>query len=154
MAWHETMELHELVAFQSNALMTLKKVCREIRDPRLSYLYEKAIHTIKKNLHELLPFYSATPYISQYNHHHNTAHQAGNLLGISKTAVRNYGNAITEVATPALRRVLTRQLHRFILLHAKVFHYMQHHSYYPAYDLDRLLYQDQMNAERALRMPY
>lgn len=33
LAWHETLEMHELVAFQSNELIKLKKMIREVKDP-------------------------------------------------------------------------------------------------------------------------
>lgn len=31
LAWHETLEMHELVAFQSNGLIKLKKMIREVK---------------------------------------------------------------------------------------------------------------------------
>jgi spore coat protein F len=33
LAWHETLELHELVAAQSNALMKLKKAYPKVKIP-------------------------------------------------------------------------------------------------------------------------
>lgn len=33
LAWHETLELHELVAAQSNTLIKLKKPIRQYRTP-------------------------------------------------------------------------------------------------------------------------
>ena len=31
LAWHETLDMHELVAFQANGLMTLKKSYRKVK---------------------------------------------------------------------------------------------------------------------------
>ena len=38
LAWHETLEIHELVAFQANGLIKLKKTYRSIHDAQLKKL--------------------------------------------------------------------------------------------------------------------
>ncbi|PIB49707.1 spore coat protein, partial [Pseudomonas sp. 2995-1] len=43
LAWHETLEIHELVAFQANGLMKLKKVLPEVTNQELKKIYQKAI---------------------------------------------------------------------------------------------------------------
>ncbi|GGA41946.1 hypothetical protein GCM10007416_13590 [Kroppenstedtia guangzhouensis] len=49
LAWHETLEWHELVAFQSGGLMRLKKI------------YMVFIQGLTANLKELMAFYPAAP---------------------------------------------------------------------------------------------
>lgn len=156
LAWHETMELHELTAFQANALIKLKKSVKKVKDHHLRSLYIDSIKVLEQNLCELLPFYSYTPSVSDGHHHHmdKRAYHAGELLGLSKSLVRTYASAITEAATPMLRRVWMKQLYTVIEWHGKVFYYMLHHGYYPAYDLEKLLRNDQTNAQKAIAMRY
>jgi spore coat protein F len=153
LAWHETMELHELVAFQSNVLVQLKKSVKDIPDEELKGLYQYAIGKIEKNLWELLRFYQEAPQVSDH-YMDETSFFAGNLLGLTKTAVRNYAIAITETATCKLREVFTTQLNRYIRLHYRVFQYMYQRGYYPSYDLPKLLQGDVRNAKKALELPY
>ncbi|SDH49037.1 spore coat protein F [Alteribacillus bidgolensis] len=75
-----------------------------------------------------------------------TGFYAGDLLGLAKTTVRNYAIAITETATSQLRKVLKRQLNSAIDLHARVFRFMYQRSYYPSYNLEKLLQNDVQNA--------
>lgn len=49
LAWHETLEMHELVAFQSNGLIKLKKMIREVKDPQLRQLYSVSIQAVETN---------------------------------------------------------------------------------------------------------
>src|SRR4051794_10618402 len=66
LAWHETLELHELVAFQSVGLMKLKMSLKKITDAELKEIYKKCIHDLEGNLKELLKFYpSAQGYQSR-----------------------------------------------------------------------------------------
>lgn len=76
---------------------------------------------------------------------------AGDLLAVWKTAVRNYSIAITETATPSVRKVLKKQLNSAIDMHAKVFHFMEKTGKYPAYDLEKLLAGDVSLARKALK---
>jgi len=156
LAWHETLEIHELVAFQSFGLMKLKKAVGEIKDTALHKIYSQAIKDLEKNIKELLQFYSLAPRDSSEEHRIElgTGFYAGDLLGFSKTAVRNYAIAITETAMPALRDVLNKQLQKAIELHAKIFSYMYHRGLYPAYNIEKLLQNDLMNARKALEMDY
>ena len=61
LAWHETLELHELVAFQANGLVKLKRTERDVSDARLKQLYRFSIHSLEQNLRELLPFFPEAP---------------------------------------------------------------------------------------------
>lgn len=153
LAWHETLELHELVAFQTGQLISFKKKFPTLTDPGLRALYGEAIQSIELNLRELLQFYPQAPGLER-----NTgdvelpAAESGQLLGFAKTAVRNYSIAITETATPELRCVFVKQLMQAIQFHAKVFHYMYQRGFYPAYNLEQLLLGDVKNAVAALNL--
>lgn len=154
LAWHETLEIHELVAFQSLGLMKLKKVLPEIDCPELRNLYQQTINGLSQNLRELLEFYPMAPRPGRDGDERNDMipFYAGALLALAKTSVRNYSIAITETATPALRQVLTQQLIKAIDIHANVFNYMYRRSDYPSYDLKRLLEGDVELASKALSM--
>lgn len=155
LAWHETLELHELVAFQSSGLMKLKMSISKVTDHELKELYKKCIQDLEGNLKELLKFYpSAQGYQGRVEEdfREDMGFFAGDLLGISKTLVRNLAGAITETATPALRKTFSNQLIGAIHGHERVFNYMHKHGYYPAYDLGLLLGHDIENAQKALRM--
>lgn len=152
LAWHETLELHELTAFQANALVGFKSKLGAIPDPALKALYAEAIRNVETNLRELLRFYPQAP---SPQHRKSAmpepaAAEAGQLLGFAKTSVRNYAIAITETATPQLRETFRKQLLLAIGLHEKVFNYMYERGMYPAYDLGQLLANDVRNANAAL----
>jgi spore coat protein F len=156
LAWHETLETHELVALQSISLIQLKRAVKNVEDTALRTLYVQSIRALEGNLRELLAFYPKAPHPSMRDHHHAQAPEtgffAGNLLGMAKTLVRNYAIAITETSTPNLREVLTKQMLAVIHLHAQVFYFMLERNYYPSYDLNQLLATDVQNAEFALSM--
>lgn len=155
LAWHETLELHEIVAAQSNTLMQLKKSVHKIQDPRLRDLYQHAISGIEKDLKQLVGFYSYEPYPARTEsgeRDDDNAFYAGCLLGAAKNTVKMYAAAITETATPSLRKIFIDQLDKAIRLHYKIFSYMHEHGYYPAYDLQQLRENDLKNAHKALKM--
>ncbi|WP_339216147.1 spore coat protein [Ornithinibacillus sp. FSL M8-0202] len=155
LAWHETLEIHELVAFQSVGLMKLKKAIGSVEDPRLRTLYQNTIQGLERNLQELLQFYALAPRADQSSHHElDTGFYAGDLLAFAKTSVRNYAIAITETATPAVRETLARHLQNAIKTHADVFNFMYENSFYPSYDIERLLENDMVNATKAIEMDY
>jgi spore coat protein F len=154
LAWHETLELHELVALQSNGLINLKKNARKITDPELQNLYVQGIQALENNVQELIRFFPAAPIYRDEDMRADNAFYAGTLLGLAKTAVRNYALAITESATPAVRAVLNKHLQAAIQLHGQVFYYMYKRGLYPAYDLHQLLTNDVNLAQKVLNMPY
>ncbi|TWD97430.1 spore coat protein F [Neobacillus bataviensis] len=157
LAWHETLELHELVAFQSLGLMKLKMSIKKVTDAELSELYRLCIQDLEKNLNELLKYYpSAQGYQAREEEEvrQDIGLFAGDLLALSKTMVRNLSVPITETATPALRRTFTNQLMGAIQGHERVFNYMHKHGYYPSYDLGLLLGHDIENAQKALKMRF
>ncbi|MEH7179442.1 spore coat protein [Neobacillus vireti] len=158
LAWHETLELHELVAFQSDGLMKLKLSYKKVPDAELKEIYNKCIHELEHNLTELLKFYPSAPGYQgrddDDDYREDVGFYAGDLLGLSKSLVRNLSIAITETATPALRNVLTKQITTAIKGHERIFNYMHKHGLYPSYDLGRLLGHDFENAQKALKMKY
>lgn len=154
LAWHETLELHELVAFQSVGLMKLKNAYPKIEDQELKNLYQHAINGLSSNIQELLEFYALAPSENMAYRNDDTPFFAGDLLALLKTGVRNYAIAITETATPAVRDVLKRQLMNTIDSHASVFNYMYKRGYYPSYDLHELLKNDVSLANQALSKPF
>ncbi|MFL6554803.1 MAG: spore coat protein [Bacillus sp. (in: firmicutes)] len=158
LAWHETLELHELVAFQSVGLMKLKMAIKKIPDPELKELYRKCIHDLEGNLRDLLKFYPSAPGYKTRDDEEDLREDvgffAGDLLGLSKTLVRNLSIAITETATPSLRKTFTNQLIGAIHGHERIYNYMHKHGYYPSYDLGQLLGHDVENAQKALRMGF
>ena len=155
LAWHETMEVHELVAFQSVGLVKLKKFIGEVKDAELHALYEHTIKGLESNLEELLRFYSLAPREGEEDERNmDTGFFSGDLLAFSKTAVRNYAIAITETATPALRQTLNKQMQNAINTHEMVFIFMYKKGLYPAYDLKKLLQNDIKIANNALKMRY
>ncbi|WP_053217500.1 spore coat protein [Virgibacillus senegalensis] len=153
LAWHESLELHELTAFNSIGLMKLKTTLPHIKNSELKGLYQLAIKEIEASLHELLAFYPLTPREEDEERKQmdETLFQ-GDLLVLSKTAVRNYSIAITETATPALKNVLVNQLNKMIQLHDRVFQFMYKQGNYPAYDLNKLFKHDMLLAKKALSM--
>ncbi|MGG1216950.1 spore coat protein [Priestia endophytica] len=152
LAWHETLEIHELVAFQSNGLIKLKKMIKEVNDPELREIYRKSILDIEGNIKELIPFYSLAPAGREEDLRNDLGFYAGDLLGLLKTSLRNYSIAITETATPSLRNVLTNHLLKAIKGHEQIFNYMYKKGYYPSYDLNALLSNDLKIANKALQM--
>ncbi|PWU67225.1 spore coat protein [Gracilibacillus dipsosauri] len=153
LAWHETLELHELVAFQSIGLMKLKNGLNNIQDHNLYNIYLQTIQELEVNLKELLQFYPFAPHPGPSSEYRVTdSFLAGDLLAFAKTSVRNYGIAITETSTPALRAVFKKQLNLAINCHERIYNYMYNNGLYPSYDLNKLLNHDMMLAKRALTM--
>jgi spore coat protein F len=151
LAWHETLEMHELVAFQSIGLMKLKMGLNNIQDTNLQRIYLQTIEELKMNLNELLQFYPSAPHPGESSEYRITdSFLAGDLLAFAKTAVRNYAVAITETATPALRAVLKKQLNLAVNCHERIYSYMYANGLYPSYNLNELLQNDVMLARNAI----
>ncbi|MDM5360875.1 spore coat protein [Peribacillus sp. RS7] len=157
LAWHETLELHELVAAQSNALMKFKKAFPKIKDPILKTIYKQTIDTLTQNIMELLQFYPLAPKTGRDDdvlRDDASAAAAGELLGFAKSSIKSYALAITETATPSLRKVFKKHLNGAIDTHAKIFNYLYERNLYPAYDLNQLLQNDVDVANKALSQPF
>ncbi|MFC7392188.1 spore coat protein [Scopulibacillus cellulosilyticus] len=154
LAFHETLEIHELVAFQSVSLMRFKHAAPEVKDRMLQALYFQTIKDLEQNIVDLLQYYpkgQEEGTRSSDNRELDEGYYAGSLLGFAKSSVKNYAGAITETATPQLKNVLINHLNKAIECHTKVFNYMYERGMYPAYNLNKLLRHDQEMAEKALR---
>ncbi|KQU24742.1 spore coat protein [Peribacillus butanolivorans] len=159
LAWHETLELHELVAAQSNALMKLKKAYPKVKDPILKTIYKQMIDTLTQNIIELLKFYPLAPKTERDDEEEEqrdniSATAAGDLLGLAKSSINNYATALTETATPSLRKVFKKHLNGAIDNHAKIFNYLYERNLYPAYDFNQLLQNDVNVANKALSQQF
>ncbi|MCY7769448.1 spore coat protein [Bacillus haynesii] len=152
LAWHETLELHELIAAQSVGLVKIKKSMKKISDPQLRQLYSVSAKALEQNLRELLPFLPKAPAFQREEERADLYFDAGDLLVLTKTTVRNYAIAITETATPELRRVFVKQINAAIKLHEQIFYFMYQKGLYPAYNLVELLKGDAMHAQKAISM--
>jgi spore coat protein F len=153
LAWHETLEMHELVAFQTGQLVSFKKKLPTLQDAGLRALYAEAVAALENNLRELLAYYPKAPVLNRDEGDVEIpGAESAQLLGVLKTAVRNYAIAITETATPELRATFVKHLTAAIALHAKVFYYMLERGFYPSYNLDQLLATDVKNAHAALSL--
>jgi similar to spore coat protein len=58
---------------------------------------------------------------------------ATDFLITAKAGVRNFAWALTEVASPSVREVLSRQLNEAVATHERIARYMQDKGYYHAY---------------------
>lgn len=156
LAWHETLEIHELTAYQSNQLINMKMAINDVKNQQLHTLYLESINLVEQNLKELLQYFPQAPQGTRNSLAgvDMTAFYAGQLLGFAKTAVRSYAIAITETATPQLRATLQKQLNNLIVLHGRVFYFMLESGLYPAYDLPKLLSNDVATAKKAISLTY
>jgi similar to spore coat protein len=75
---------------------------------------------------------------------------ASDLLVTAKAGVRNLAVAITETATPSVKKLLRRELDNAIDLHDKIAQYMIKNEMYHAYDLDEQMQHDLEKADIAL----
>lgn len=78
---------------------------------------------------------------------------ASDLLIAAKSAVRNYTLALTESASPDVRKVLRRHLEDAIVLHEQVTTYLVNHGWYEPRQFTRQMQMDIENAETALGLP-
>lgn len=75
---------------------------------------------------------------------------ATDLLVSAKAGVRNLATAITETATPSLKKLLRRELDIAIDTHDKIAQYMIKKEMYHAYDLDEQMKHDLEKADFVL----
>ncbi|MRX71930.1 spore coat protein [Bacillus lacus] len=75
---------------------------------------------------------------------------ATDLLIAAKAGVRNYAVAITETATPEVRKILKKQLDQAIDAHEKIAQYMIDNEMYHAYDVKKQIKEDIKKADKAL----
>ncbi len=77
---------------------------------------------------------------------------ATDLLLSAKSGVRTYAVALTETATPEVRKVLKKQLDEAIELHEKIAQYMIDNEMYHAYDVEEQVNHDLKKADKALEL--
>lgn len=68
---------------------------------------------------------------------------ATDFLVSAKSTVRAYAVAVTEAASPEVRKTLTEQLNKAIQTHAQIANYMIKNDMYIAYDLEKQLKHDE-----------
>lgn len=74
---------------------------------------------------------------------------ATDLLITAKSVVRAYAVAVTETASPEVRKVLIKQLNQAIEDHAEIADYMIKNDMYMAYDIEKQLKHDKEKVEKA-----
>ncbi len=74
---------------------------------------------------------------------------ATDFLVSAKSLVRAYAVAITEAATPEVRKTLKAHLDKAIQTHANIADYMIKHDMYLAYDIKKQLKHDEEKLEIA-----
>lgn len=77
---------------------------------------------------------------------------ATDFLVTAKAAVRNLAVAITETATPSVKKVLRRELDFAIDTHDKIAQYMIKNEMYHAYDIEEQVEHDLKKADTALAL--
>ncbi|MBE5101559.1 spore coat protein [Priestia aryabhattai] len=77
---------------------------------------------------------------------------ATDLLLSTKNSVRTYAVALTETATPEVRKVLKKQLDEAIELHEKIAQYMIDNEMYHAYDVEEQVNHDIKKADKSLEL--
>lgn len=77
---------------------------------------------------------------------------ATDFLITAKAAVRNLAVAITETATPEVKKLLRRELDTAIDTHDKIAQYMIKNEMYHAYNVDEQIEHDLKKAEIALEL--
>ncbi len=64
LAPHETLELHELLALKSNALIQMKLILPKIKDPELKQIYLHAIQGTQHAITEIMHLLQHRPHIT------------------------------------------------------------------------------------------
>ncbi|AXI08082.1 spore coat protein [Oceanobacillus zhaokaii] len=77
---------------------------------------------------------------------------ATDLLLSAKSGVRSLAVAITETATPEVKKVLKKELEIAIDLHDKIAQFMIEKEMYHAYDIKEQVSQDLQNGKKALKI--
>ncbi|MFK0521649.1 spore coat protein [Paenibacillus illinoisensis] len=77
---------------------------------------------------------------------------ATDMLLSAKSAVRTYAIALTETATPRVRKVLKAQLDTAIDTHQKIADYMIKNEMYHPYNIDEQVEHDLEKSDTALKL--
>ncbi|WP_088044020.1 spore coat protein [Bacillus sp. EAC] len=156
LAWHETMELHEIVAATTYYLYKLKTNIKNISDPGLKELYKMSIGKLENNLRDLLQFMSNITVGQRDAASDKLASEmsAEDLLSATKVLIKMYSHAITETATAELRDVFVKQLLAVIDMHTQIYNYLSKQGEYSAYNINKLIENDAKKAADVLKMTY
>lgn len=77
---------------------------------------------------------------------------ATDMLLSAKSAVRTYAIALTETATPRVRKVLKAQLDTAIETHQKIADYMIKNEMYHPYSIEKQVEHDMEKSDMALKL--
>lgn len=77
---------------------------------------------------------------------------ATDFLIAAKSGVQNYAMAITETASPEIRKVLREQLRDAIETHEIISRYMMEKGYYHTHNLNEQFLLDMQTTDTALRL--
>lgn len=77
---------------------------------------------------------------------------AADMLITAKSVVRAYAVAVTETASPEVRKVLVKQMNQAIEDHAEIADYMIQNDMYMAYDIDKQLKHDKDKVDKAMEL--
>jgi similar to spore coat protein len=77
---------------------------------------------------------------------------ATDMLLSAKSAVRTYAIALTETATPRVRKVLKAQLDTAIDTHQKIADYMIKNEMYHPYNIEEQVEHDLEKSDKALKL--
>ncbi|MFS0869199.1 spore coat protein [Paenibacillus xylanilyticus] len=77
---------------------------------------------------------------------------ATDLLLSAKSAVRTYAIALTETATPKVRKILKAQLDTAIETHQKIADYMIKNEMYHPYNIEEQVEHDMKKSDTALKL--
>lgn len=77
---------------------------------------------------------------------------AADMLITVKSVVRAYAVAVTETASPQVRKVLVKQMNQAIEDHAEIADYMIQNDMYMAYDIEKQLKHDKDKVDKAMEL--
>jgi len=162
LAMHEKLEVHEVLLFKTSCVKKSTAMLELVEDKDLKKILEEELKRPQKQLKIYPKFWrkhkggilmtTKTEKLNTLKEIINDQAIATDLLMSSKAGVRNLAIAITETATPEVKKVLKRELENAIDLHDKIAQYMIEKEMYHAYDMKEQVAQDLKNAEEALNV--
>lgn len=154
LAWHETLELHEILAASTYYLFKLKSHSKHITDKELKELYIASIGKLEEHVRDLLKFMSNITIGERDTEYQYASEMAAeDLLSASKILIKMYAHAITETATSELREIFVKHLLSVIDWHTKIFNFLAKKGQYSAYKINDLIQNDVKKAIDVLNMP-
>ena len=156
LAWHETLELHEIMAATTYYLYKLKTNLKNITDEGLKELYKTSISLFENNLRDLLKFMSNITIGERDAASDKLASEmsAEDLLSATKVLTKMYAHALTETATPDLNNLFIKHLVSVNNLHTQIFSYLSKQGQYSVFNINKLIENDAKKAMDVINMPY